>query len=101
MSDKAFKAVMAILAILAIIALLIVHHVTVTELKRIYRPHIDETSGIAQYNGFRSWEEYEQTKRLHHFHGVLSSEKEEDGSWVFYRNGEKCKLWDPRGKRVR
>ena len=48
-----------------------------------------------QYNGFRSWNEYNHCKRLHKFHGTDSSEKDIDGSWVFYREGQKCALWNP------
>ena len=54
-------------------------------------------------------EEYERTKRLHKFHGIGMSvhvDKGIYGSYIdkygqewFIRNGKKCKLWDPEGRR--
>ena len=45
--------------------------------------------------GFVSQVEYENFKRLHRFHGTLSSWTEKDGSCVYMRNGQICSLWDP------
>ena len=38
-------------------------------------------------------------KRLHKFHGTDSSFLER-GKWYFERNGKKCRLWDPRKRRI-
>lgn len=48
------------------------------------------------YNGFDSWNEYEHYKRLHKFHGTLSSYEDENGTQWFERDGERCALWDPK-----
>jgi hypothetical protein len=44
-----------------------------------------------KWNGFDTETEYESMKYLHEYHGTLFSE---DG--YFYRDGERCSLWDPR-----
>ena len=43
------------------------------------------------YNGFDTKRELQAMRYLHEYHGTLSSE---DG--YFYRDGERCSLWDPR-----
>lgn len=57
---------------------------------------IKQGEGIMRHNGFHSWNEYEHTKRLHKFHGTLSSYIDDDGSWCFERDGKKNSLWDPK-----
>lgn len=55
--------------------------------------------GIVQHNGFHSWDEYENVKRLHRFHGTLYSVEEPDGRCTFERDGQKCLLWDNHERR--
>ena len=45
--------------------------------------------------GFETTIEYEHTKRLHEYHGTLSSYELKDGTWLFLREGEVCSLFDP------
>jgi len=45
--------------------------------------------------GFSTTTTYEHTKRLHQYHGTLSSYELEDGTWLFLRDGEVCSLYDP------
>ena len=43
--------------------------------------------------GFETTIEYEATKRLHYYHGTLTSYIKSD-TWLFLRDGEVCSLYD-------
>ena len=50
-----------------------------------------EAPEATRYNGFDTPYELESMRYLHEYHGTLLSQ---DG--YFYRDGERCSLWDPR-----
>ena len=47
------------------------------------------------FNGFDSYAEYLEMRRLHKYHGTDHAINDGDGEWYYYRNGRKCDLWDP------
>ncbi len=55
---------------------------------------ITEPEPTREVCGFASQVEYENFKRLHRFHGTLSS-FDIDGNCVYMRDGQLCSLWDP------
>ena len=47
------------------------------------------------FNGFDSYSEYLEMRRLHQYHGTDHAVNDGDGTWYYYRDGRKCGLWDP------
>lgn len=50
---------------------------------------------VWSFNGFDSYTEYLEMRRLHKYHGTNHAINDGDGEWYYYRNGRKCGLWDP------
>lgn len=55
---------------------------------------LDEKEQTKDTCGFETKIEYEATKRLHYYHGTLTSYIE-NGTWLFLRDGRVCSLYDP------
>jgi hypothetical protein len=47
------------------------------------------------FNGFDTYAEYLEMRRLHKYHGTDHAINDGDREWYYYRNGRKCSLWDP------
>jgi hypothetical protein len=50
---------------------------------------------VWSFNGFDSYTDYLEMRRLHKYHGTDHAINNGDGEWYYYRNGRKCGLWDP------
>ena len=71
-----------------LIAIIIMLFITYSQPDKVYQEPTIEVCGFA------SQVEYENFKRLHSFHGTLSS-FDIDGNCVYMRDGQLCSLWDP------
>ena len=50
---------------------------------------------VWSFNGFDTYGEYLEMRRLHTYHGTDHAINDGNGEWYFYRNGRRCSLWDP------
>jgi hypothetical protein len=91
--------IMLLILVALIIACFFAWWHAINEVKEYFNERNRFESAIEEplkYNGFSSWNEHGHYKRLHKFHGTLSSERDCDGTDWFERDGKRCSLWDPK-----
>ncbi len=80
-----------ILIMLLVALMMIIFSMSITRQPEPAKVYPEPTTDVC---GFASQIEYENFKRLHRFHGTLSS-FDIDGNCVYMRGGQLCSLWDP------
>ena len=69
--------------------------ITVIVIGSIFLNAVSAELSVWSFNGFDTYAQYLEMKRLHRYHGTDHAINNGNGEWYFFRNNRKCSLWDP------